>query len=133
MVGQDVRPAMAFVRRHGFARLVCVGASLGCTACAEAAREDGVVGFGTISSPQRGTGISVTSASFQDTIYPKLFIACVKEETAVKASQAMCAAAPEPKELLIYPGCGAHGLGILRSEYGENLNQRLFDFVERLK
>jgi pimeloyl-ACP methyl ester carboxylesterase len=129
----DVQAALAFLHQHGYQRAICIGASMGGTACALAASQPGMMGLISLSGPHQVLGQPVTLASFSNAAYPKLFVAGENEGSGADAARLLYAMAPEPKELWLVPNTGAHALALFKSDYRDELRSRLFEFVENLK
>jgi hypothetical protein len=120
---QDVSIILGRLRKTGYKRVVCIGASLGVTACGSIALESEVVGVVMIAGPNYGQPVK--------TSYPKLFIAADDDpwsrdtETAYKGSS-------EPKQLVLYKDTGVHGTELFYSTYKDQFLQTLVDFVNSL-
>src|SRR5262245_43236084 len=75
LLDRDVRAAEAFLRDKGFPRVVCVGASMGGTACAKAALSPGLDGLVVISSPlSMSPPLRLGTKDLPNLALPKLFI-----------------------------------------------------------
>ena len=63
---------------------------------------------------------------------PKLFITAKEDDTVpIEASQGLFDLAAEPKEWQTYPG-SAHGTEIFDTEYADELELRLLDFIVKI-
>lgn len=108
----------------GYKRVVCIGASLGVTACGSIAHEKEMIGLVMIAGPNE-------AGSLSDVTYPKLFIAA-KNDTWAAATQADYENAAEPRELVLYPDTSMHGTDLFQSPVGEQFLKALIDFVMNL-
>lgn len=125
----DVEAALAFLRDAGFDAILCVGASMGGTACAKAAHEPGVAGLIVISSPAAMVPpLELAAADFQGLNYPKLFIAAESDQPYRDAVQFMYDASSDPREIHIYSG-NAHGTFLFGTEHEEEFRELLRGFL----
>jgi len=127
-IDRDLRAAVAFVRQQGATHLVLVGASMGGTATAKVAATERPVAVVIMSAPASFRGLSVSDDEIQAITAPKLFIGS-EQDGATRDTLHMFDVASEPKEKHIYPGSG-HGTFIFDSQYGDDLTQRLIQFIE---
>jgi hypothetical protein len=109
----------------GYQRVVCIGASLGVTACGSIAREPEMIGLVMIAGPN-------LAGSLLDLSYPKLFIAGGNDSWAASI-QADYDNASDPRQLIIYPDIGLHGTELFQSKYGDQFLQTLIDFVDNVE
>lgn len=129
---EDLLGAVNFVRQQGAQHVVLVGASLGGMATAKAAalvKPDAIV---IMSAPMSANGLEmqVMSDELQAISAPKLFIGSQDDTTVAHAElRRMFDAAPQPKEIHVYPGT-AHGTDMFSTEYGSSLTQLLITFIE---
>jgi hypothetical protein len=123
-VGQDIDLILARLKEDGFARLVCIGASLGTRACSNIAREPEMAGIVLIAG-------SVHHASVAEATYPKLFISGALDVWAFDIEMGYERAA-EPKELVLFEENRAHGTDLFSSKDGEQFLSLLIDFVNEL-
>src|SRR5262249_157725 len=113
LLERDVRAATAFLSDSGFTRIVCVGASMGGTACTKAALKPGLSGLVGISSPlSMSPPLSLNTKDFPKLNLPKLFIVSKGDAGYVESVKLMYQLSPDPKEMTMLPG-GAHGTNIL--------------------
>jgi esterase/lipase len=135
-VGVDVASAIRYLNLQGYDRVVCMGASMGGSGCLAASLDVDLAGFVTLSGPMNIPGTSlVTEEDLLGLVFPKLF--AIAEDDPVKTEVPtfitdfihMYEIAPEPKELLLYPGT-AHGTGMFHEDYGEELQTKLVEFLE---
>jgi hypothetical protein len=120
---QDVSTVLERLRQVGYKRVVCIGASLGVTACGSIPLAPEMVGMVMIAGPNYGQPVTAS--------YPKLFIAAADDpwsrdtENAYKTSS-------EPRQLVIYQATGIHGTGLFYSNYKDQFLKTLVDFVNNL-
>jgi esterase/lipase len=127
----DLRAAVAFVRRQGAQKLVLVGASLGGMATAKAAAVEKPAAIVIMASPVdlAAFDFRVEESELNVITGPKLFIGSKGDKTVPFAeTQRMFDLSPEPKELQSYPG-SAHGVHIFQTEHGDDLRERLIAFI----
>jgi hypothetical protein len=120
---QGVITVLERLREAGYRRVICIGASLGVSACGSIPLEPEMVGMVMIAGPN--DGYSVT------TPYPKLFIAAADDPWA-KATEYAYKAADEPKQLLLFPGISVHGTQLFYSTFKDQFLKALLDFVNNL-
>ena len=135
----DVRAAIGLLRDQGYQRIVCMGASMGGTACLKAAMDTDLVGLVVISSlwttgrGSIGGALIVSPDELAQLTLPKLFVTTEKDGNGVPAAmKAMYDAAPEPKAFEIFPG-GVHGTDIFATPQGEEFRDLLVDFLVGLR
>ena len=132
---EDARAAAIFLRERGFERLVCMGAGTwGAVPCIRLALEFGLEGLVIISSTVSASSTSqdITAQDLSQLTFPKLFVYGEKDQKDVpEAMSELYRLSPEPKELVSYDNA-ARGTNLLRSPYGDDLRQRLLDFLEGL-
>lgn len=108
------------LRSAGFERVICLGASLGATACGWLADQPETIGVVFIAGPAKHK---------LDTIdVPKLFIAGESDRFA-RNTKLDHEQASEPKELVLYP-TSTHGTDLFNSEYGEEFLEVLLTFID---
>jgi sulfatase modifying factor 1 len=139
-VGVDTTAAIQVLQSSGYERVACVGASMGGSGCLAAALDTKLVGLANLSGPMNipetyGGAILVTWDDLATLTMPKLFV-IAQEDRALPGFVArfieMSERAPEPKELIVYPGTW-HGTSLLHhEEHGEDLRARLIGFLEGL-
>ncbi|MEJ2207927.1 MAG: hypothetical protein P8129_02690 [Anaerolineae bacterium] len=134
----DVRAAVEFLREQGYQRIVCMGASMGGTACLKAAVDTDLAGVVVISSlwttgsGSTGGALIVRRADLAQLTLPKLFVTTDKDGNGVPSTmKAMYQAAPEPKALKIFPGT-VHGTDIFSTPQGDEFRGLLLGFLEDL-
>jgi uncharacterized protein len=132
---EDLRAAAAFAREQGVQRVVLIGASLGALASIKVAGEAQPAAVVVMAAPfgpfPALPSLQVEQADLQAIAVPKLFINTEHDQGGFTAStQQMFKAAPDPKELQIYPG-SAHGTDLFDTDQAAALTQRLIEFVEQ--
>jgi Tol biopolymer transport system component/dienelactone hydrolase len=134
----DVRAAVGFLRDQGYQRIVCMGASMGGTACLKAAVDTDLAGVVVISSlwttgsGSTGGALIVRHADLAQLTLPTLFVTTDKDGNGVPTTmKAMYEAAPEPKALKIFPGT-VHGTDIFFTPQGDEFRDLLVGFLEDL-
>jgi pimeloyl-ACP methyl ester carboxylesterase len=133
---KDVQAAVAFLHDHGFSRIVCVGASMGGTACAKAALTPGLAGLVVISSPltvstMSAGGIRLVIGDFKKLTLPKLFVVAKGDSDVFESVKTMHDLSPTPKQITILPG-SAHGTSIFSSADGPALRELILKFLQEL-
>jgi pimeloyl-ACP methyl ester carboxylesterase len=134
---KDVQAAIAFLHDHGFSQIVCVGASMGGTACAKAAITPGLAGLVVISSPitvstMSSGGIRLVISDFKKLTLPKLFVVAKGDSDVFESVKTMHDLSPKPKQVTVLPG-SAHGTNILSSADGLALRDLLLEFLQGLE
>jgi dienelactone hydrolase len=130
LLSRDIGAAIDFLRRRGFERIVCIGASMGGRACVNAAFEHELVGLAIVS----GTGsFDPDRQNLEDIVspdMPKLFIVSENDHVALRTADMtrLYEGAPEPKVFRTFPG-SAHGTELFTSKYGRQFREALFDFL----
>ncbi|MEJ2013193.1 MAG: hypothetical protein P8X64_13335 [Anaerolineales bacterium] len=135
----DALGAIEFLREQGYRRIVCIGASMGGTACIRAAANTELAGLVVISSlwttgsGPTGGALVVSSEDLGQLTLPKLFVTTENDGNGVPATiKQMYAVAPEPKALQIFPG-SVHGTEIFATSQGEEFRDLLLDFLGHLR
>jgi predicted alpha/beta-hydrolase family hydrolase len=136
---RDVVAAIDVLRQRGFERIVCMGASMGGTACLTAALDTDLEGLVVIASGM--SLVAPTRVGAEDLAgltMPKLFV-CTEDDTAdgnvtgvAVVMEGMYEHSPEPKAIRIFPGT-AHGTEPFDTEHGEELRELLLAFLEGLR
>lgn len=127
---RDMRAALALLQDRGFERIVCMGASMGGTACGNVAMETELAGLVIIAST------TPREHSFPDDLVnphiPKLFVVADNDYGAVVVNtNQMYGYSPEPKQLATYAS-DAHGTNLFYTEYGTEFHELLMDFLDGL-
>jgi pimeloyl-ACP methyl ester carboxylesterase len=135
----DVRAAIEFLREQGYRRIVCMGASMGGTACIRAAANADLAGLVVISSlwttgsGPTGGALVVSSEDLAQLTLPKLFVTTEEDGNGVPATiEDMYEVAPDPKALKIFPG-SVHGTDIFATRQGDEFRDLLVDFLGDLR
>lgn len=126
MIAVDLQAAVAFVRKQGATKVVLLGSSMGGTASLNVASSEKVAAVVTLSAPQ-DFGPSVSDAQLKAINAPKLFVNTQGDDYA-QETQHMYDVSRPPKQIHLYPG-GEHGITIFDSEDGEDLTQRILNFI----
>ncbi|MFN2149624.1 MAG: alpha/beta fold hydrolase [Anaerolineales bacterium] len=135
----DVLAAIEFLRDQGYQHIVCIGASMGGTACLKAAMNTDLAGGVVISSlwttgsGPTGGELVVSREDLAGLRLPLLFVSTENDGNGVPdAIKDMYEAAPEPKALKMLPG-SAHGTDIFATHQGDELRDLLLDFLDNLR
>ncbi len=130
---QDIRAAIRFLREHGLKRIACMGASMGGTACMNAALDEELAGMVVIASTAPLCMGKQYPEDLVNPAMPKLFIVADKDRYAqvVPAISSLYDRSPEPKKLKTFPGT-VHGTELFGTEYGAELRDLLTHFMEGL-
>ena len=123
-VGPDMDLILGWLKAEGFARVICIGASLGTRACISIALEPEMVGIVLIAG-------AVHHASVAEATYPKLFIAGALDNRAFDIQTGYEKAA-EPRELVLFDDNRAHGTDLFSSKDSEQFLTLLIEFVNGL-
>jgi len=121
---QDTRIVLERLREKGYARIICIGASLGVTACSRLAGEPEIVGMVLIAG-------RMIRGSLAELTYPKLFIAGALDPITPDIGRGYEQSA-EPKELVLFEANRAHGTDLFSSKDGDHVLAVLIDFVNSL-
>lgn len=122
--GKDILGAISFLRSRGYSKIVCIGASIGGTACAKNSDEAEIIGMALISSPKSG----LSEKNFNNTHYPKLFIVSENDKDFFRETQQMFDWAIEPKRMFVFTG-GSHGTYLFKYEHAKELIELLLSFI----
>jgi len=135
----DVQAAVGFLRDRSFQRIVCMGASMGGTACLKAAVDTDLAGIVVISSlwstgiGSSGGALFMSRRELAQLTIPKLFVTTEFDDNGVPFTmKSMYKAAPEPKAFEMFPG-SVHGTDIFSTPQGEEFRDLLMDFLEKLR
>jgi len=132
----DVSAAAEFLRGQGYEQIVCVGASMGGTACIRSARDYSFLGLVILASTMTaGVGsdsLTITPDDLANLTQPKLFVTANNDLwIVVSDTKQMHELSPEPKSLVLLPGT-AHGTSLFDTDAGEELTARLLAFLDGL-
>jgi len=135
-VGVDVGAAVDFMLDRGFDRIVCIGASMGGTACISAALEYDLTGMVVFASTMRvgmtTNALVVQSEDLANLTLPKLFLTAEDDSfLVVDQTKRMYEQSPDPKELILFPG-SEHGTLLFNTDVGVELTRTLLEFLEHL-
>ena len=134
-IGMDVQTVFDYVRQRGFERVVCIGSSMGGSACLAGAVGTDIDGLGVLSGTMNLPGTRLVSrADMEGFTMPKIFIYAENDiwwPDEVEEYEKTAEIAGEPKEIYIDPGI-SHASGILYDENGEEVISILLDFVKNL-
>jgi pimeloyl-ACP methyl ester carboxylesterase len=132
---QDVDAAVSYLRDHGIKKIVCIGASMGGTACLRSVIDNHLDGLVMIASPFSIGSPTYTSPYEMDELtIPTLFITAANDPYSNEIDmKVMAAKAPDPTELVIYDGVSEHGTDLFYTEYGTDLRNRLEEYLERIQ
>jgi len=130
----DVDAAAQFLEDRGFQHIICVGASMGGTACALAAQDhvfDGLVIFAsTMTAGSASDTLHISPANLELLTPPKFFISASSDSSiVVNDTKQMYELSPEPKSLLFLTGT-QHGTNLFDTSVGEELSAALLRFLE---
>lgn len=133
LFAQDTRAAIRFLRGRGVKRIVCMGASMGGTACMNAALHEELAGMVVIASPAPLYMGKQYPQDLVNLIMPKLFIVTEKDRFAhvVPAIYYLYDRSPGPKKLGIFPGT-VHGTELFATQFGPEFRGLLTRFMEEL-
>jgi esterase/lipase len=150
-VDKDVKAAMTALRERGFVRIACIGVGLGGIACAKSGKEPNMAGLVLVSSPiEITTGTLVEEPELQMIVntleivpedlkglnYPILIIVAEDDKAAgrpfAEMAQTIYDFSSEPKEIKVFPG-SYHSMELFRSEHGNEINNLIIDFIERIR
>jgi alpha-beta hydrolase superfamily lysophospholipase len=128
MYPKDLQAAIAFARKQGATRLVLGGGSCGGLVTVKVAASEQPAAVIVMAAPLKAWDLEVSEDEVRAINSPKLFISSENDPTTPDLLR-MFDVAREPKEKKIYPS-GAHATAILDTEYGDDMMQRLMDFVQ---
>jgi pimeloyl-ACP methyl ester carboxylesterase len=130
---QDIRAAIRFLRERGSKRIACMGASMGGTACMNAALDEELAGMVVIASPAPLYMGKQYPEDLVNPAMPKLFIVADKDRYAqvVPAISSLYDRSPEPKKLKTFPGT-VHGTELFATDSGAELRDLLTHFMKEL-
>ncbi len=131
----DMRAMIDHLRESGYKRLVCIGASMGGSACLRAAVEydlEGLVVIGSMMS--NGDPTRTRPEELAALEMPKFFITTENDRypEIPSAIRSMYEISQEPRLLRVFPG-EAHGTEMFNQPYGEQFTAELLAFLEMLR
>jgi len=127
----DVLTAIRTLRDKGYQRIVCIGASMGASACLQASMQVDLAGLVFIAGDRE---IILNGKWYPDDIVNpdmlKLFIVAEQDpySIAVGDTQRYYRDSPEPKQLILYPE-SVHGTDLFATPSGSKFHQALMDFL----
>jgi len=133
---KDVKAAAQFLRGRGYSQIVCVGASMGGTACIYNAARDEYMGLIVLASTMMaGRGIdtlTITDEDLAKLTLPKLFITAERDNySVVRDTKRMAELSPNPKAFILLPGA-RHGTDLFNTDSGEKLTASMLEFLDNL-
>jgi pimeloyl-ACP methyl ester carboxylesterase len=108
------------LRSAGFERVICIGASLGATACGWLANQPEMIGLVFIAGPVKH--------KLDEIEVPKLFIAGERDRFS-RNTKLDYEQAAEPKEIVLYP-TSRHGTDLFDSDHGDEFLDVLLTFID---
>jgi hypothetical protein len=123
-IEQDMQIVLGKLRESGYKRIVCIGASIGVTACSRLAQEPAMVGIVLIAG-------RMIRGSLSEVTYPKLFISGADDPSALYAQMSHEQSA-RPKKLVLFEGNRSHGTDLFASQDSEAFLSLLLEFVNSL-
>jgi pimeloyl-ACP methyl ester carboxylesterase len=127
----DLLAAIHYLQTQGYQRIVCMGASMGATACLQASMQEDLAGMVFIAGDRE---ILLNGKWYPDDLVspamPKLFIVAEQDpySVVVADTQRYYNDSPEPRQLIIYPEA-VHGTDLFDTPSGEKFHQALMDFL----
>lgn len=122
----DVLEVIKFLRERGYERIVCMGGSIGATACLEAALLDPTLaGLVVISAPEE-----VTPEEADNLLMPKLLM--TGDEAEVKGVLRETYELLTPPKKFIIINNKAHGTDLLNTDAKDEFIETLVEFLESL-
>jgi uncharacterized protein len=132
ILDHDLRAAVEAVRAKGATKIVLMGAGAGSLVTAKVSATTQPTALVMLSTPISWSGLTVSDAEVGTISAPKLFVGGKDDRPSSVASlQRLYDAAPEPKELHLYPG-NHHGIDFFgASDTKDDFLQRLFAFLDK--
>ena len=134
LLSRDVGAAIDFLRKQGFERIICIGASMGGRGCVTVAFDKELDGIIIVA----GTGSSDPDRQnlndFVNPEMPKLFIVSENDHIPDRTNAMILLydGAPEPKTFKTFPG-KAHGTELFSTKYGVELRELIFEFLDEIR
>jgi len=133
-LAMDVDAAVEFLQERNYQHIVCIGASMGGTACIRSAQKhtfDGLVILAsTLTAGGGGDALRLTPDDLENLTQPKIFISADKDfGMVVYDTKRMYELSSEPKELLFLSGT-QHGTNLFSTDVGEELSAAILRFLE---
>ena len=129
---RDLRAAIEAVRAKGATKIVLIGAGAGSLVTAKVSATTRPTAIVILSTPISWDGLTVSDAEIGAITAPKLFVGGKDDRpNSVASLQRLYDAAPQPKELLLYPG-DHHGIDFFGApDTKDDFLQRLFAFLDK--
>ena len=127
---KDLNAAIQFLHGRGYQRIVCMGASMGGTACLRAALDHDLAGLVVIASPMSsGPPTSTEPDELSRLKLPKLYICTDNDRYSLVIPQMkqMFELSTEPKQEKFFPGT-VHGTELFDTEHGDEFRSLLLSF-----
>ena len=133
-LAMDVSAAVQFLQNRGYQKIICIGASMGGTACIRAAQDhvfDGLIILASTMAAGSGKDVlRLTPDDLKNLTQPKIFISANDEYSIVaNDTKRMYELSSDPKDLLLLPGT-QHGTNLFGTEVGEELSTVMLRFLE---
>lgn len=127
----DVDAAVALLKDRGVKKVVCIGASMGGTACLRSVIDNHLDGLVMIASPfSLGTPTYTSPYELEMLTTPSLFITATGDQYSNEIDmKVMAAKVAGPSDLVIYDGVSEHGTDLFFTKYGTDLRDRLEKFL----
>jgi hypothetical protein len=119
---QEAQVILETLKGFGFKRTICIGASMGTSACGVIAHDTSMVGIVLIAGQNFGGTL--------DVVYPKLFIAG-KLDPNSSFTATDYKRADDPKSLILYPDVAVHGTSMFGASVGDQFLKDLLDFIDK--
>lgn len=135
-IGVDVVTVVDSVRGKGYERIICIGSSMGGTACLVGAVEAQIDGLVMLSSEWKIRSGLVSKADVQALAIPKILIFTEQDvwtgpEWSVEGYQETAELLGEPKQIYVYPGT-SHATQMFFDDYGNEVLTILLNFVKSI-
>ena len=134
-LAMDVTAAIQFLQSRGYQKIICIGASMGGTACIRAAQDYALVGLvalaSTMTAGRGADSLKLTPDDLENLSQPKLYISANNDWIVVGDTKRMYEMSLDPKNLLLLPGT-QHGTNLFDTDSGEELSAAMFRFVENI-
>ena len=134
LLSRDVGAAIDFLRKQGFERIICIGASMGGRGCVTVAFDKELDGIIIVSGTGSGDPDRQNLNDFVNPEMSKLFIVSENDHIPDRTNAMILLydGAPEPKIFKTFPGI-AHGTELFSTQYGGELRELIFEFLEEIR
>ena len=134
LLSRDVGAAIDFLRKQGFERIICIGASMGGRACVTVAFDKELDGIIIVSGTGSGDPDRQNLNDFVNPEMSKLFIVSENDHIPDRTNAMILLhdGAPEPKIFKTFPGI-AHGTELFSTQYGGELRELIFELLEEIR